>query len=364
MSLLEIKNLCKEFEGVTPLKNIDLTVEQGEVISIIGPSGTGKSTLLRCINRLETPTSGSIIIDGDDVCEKGTDLTAVRKKVGMVFQSFNLFGHKSIIENIIMPQMDLLGKSRNEARTEALLQLRRVGLEEKAYNMPDELSGGQKQRVAIARALAMHPQIMLYDEPTSALDPTMVTEVKNVIRHLAEDGMTMLVVTHEMRLVRDISTRVLYMDQGEIYEQGTPEEIFTSPKRELTRAFVLRITSWNWETSENGRDFIAMIASLEEFCRSRFMSRKMMNNCEMVFEEIYSNYFLPLFEKEKNSNAQFILEAQGENEKLTLTVITEGTETDPFSAEIDETAALILKSKAKRIGTDKKNIAMIEIKQN
>ena len=188
-----------------------------------------------------------------------------------------------------MPQMDLLGKSRNEARTEALLQLRRVGLEEKAYNMPDELSGGQKQRVAIARALAMHPQIMFYDEPTSALDPTMVTEVKNVIRHLAEDGMTMLVVTHEMRLARDISTRVLYMDQGEIYEQGTPEEIFTSPKRELTRAFVLRITSWNWETSENGRDFIAMIASLEEFCRSRFMSRKMMNNCEMVFEEIINS---------------------------------------------------------------------------
>ena len=164
-----------------------------------------------------------------------------------------------------------------------------MGLEEKAYNMPDELSGGQKQRVAIARALAMHPQIMFYDEPTSALDPTMVTEVKNVIRHLAEDGMTMLVVTHEMRLARDISTRVLYMDQGEIYEQGTPEEIFTSPKRELTRAFVLRITSWNWETSENGRDFIAMIASLEEFCRSRFMSRKMMNNCEMVFEEIINS---------------------------------------------------------------------------
>ena len=261
-----------------------------------------------------------------------------------------------------MPQMDLLGKSRNEARTEALLQLRRVGLEEKAYNMPDELSGGQKQRVAIARALAMHPQIMFYDEPTSALDPTMVTEVKNVIRHLAEDGMTMLVVTHEMRLARDISTRVLYMDQGEIYEQGTPEEIFTSPKRELTRAFVLRITSWNWETSENGRDFIAMIASLEEFCRSRFMSRKMMNNCEMVFEEIYSNYFLPLFEKEKNSNAQFILEAQGENEKLTLTVITEGTETDPFSAEIDETAALILKSKAVQISTAEKNTAVFEIR--
>lgn len=362
MSLLEIKDLCKKFEGVTPLKSIDLTVDQGEVISLIGPSGTGKSTLLRCINRLETPDSGSVIIDGEDVCKKGTDLTSVRKKVGMVFQSFNLFGHKSIIENIIMPQMDLLGKSREEAKKEALLQLRRVGLEEKAYNMPEELSGGQKQRVAIARALAMHPEIMLFDEPTSALDPTMVTEVKNVIRHLAEDGMTMLIVTHEMRLARDISTRVLYMDQGEIHEQGTPEEIFGSPKKELTRAFILRITSWNWSTAENGRDFIAMIASLEEFCRSRFMSRKMMNNCEMVFEEIYSNYLLPLFEKEEKAGAQFILEAQGENEKLTLTVVSDGTETDPFSAEIDETAALILKSKAARIGTDKKNTTIFEIK--
>lgn len=302
------------------------------------------------------------MIDGEDVCQKGTDLTAVRKKVGMVFQSYNLFGHKNIIENIIMPQMDLLGQPRDEARKEAFLQLRKVGLEEKAYNMPDELSGGQKQRVAIARALAMHPQIMLFDEPTSALDPTMVTEVKNVIRHLAEDGMTMLIVTHEMRLAKDISTRVLYMDQGEIYEQGTPEEIFISPKREMTRAFVLRITSWNWSTAENGRDFISMIASLEEFCHSRFMSKKMMNSCEMVFEEIYSNYFLPLFEKEKNSNVQFILEAQGENEKLTLTVITDGTKTDPFSAEIDETAALILKSKAVRISTGKENTAMFEIK--
>ena len=196
MSLLEIKNLCKEYNGVVPLKNINLTVERGEVISIIGSSSTGKSTLLRCINRLETPSSGSVIIDGEDVCQEGTDLTAVRKKVCMVFQSFNLFEHKSIIENIIMPQTDLLGKTHEEARTEALLQLRRVGLEEKAYNMPNELSGGQKQRAAIARALAMKPQMMLFDEPTSTLDPTMVTEVKNVIRHLAEDGMTMLIVTH------------------------------------------------------------------------------------------------------------------------------------------------------------------------
>ena len=221
MSLLEIKNLCKEFEGVTPLKNIDLTVEQGEVISIIGPSGTGKSTLLRCINRLETPTSGSIIIDGDDVCEKGTDLTAVRKKVGMVFQSFNLFGHKSIIENIIMPQMDLLGKSRNEARTEALLQLRRVGLEEKAYNMPDELSGGQKQRLMIARAIAPKPKILMFDEATSALDNKTQKQVSEALDKM---GCTRIVIAHRLSTIRHCD-RILVLDGGKVIEEGTYEEL-------------------------------------------------------------------------------------------------------------------------------------------
>ena len=206
MSLIEIKNLRKEYSDAVPLQDVNLNVEEGEIISIIGPSGTGKSTLLRCINRLETPTSGSIQVDGANVCDAGTDLASVRRKMGMVFQSFNLFGHKTAVENVMMPQQDLLGTSAKDAYAEAMEQLRRVGLESKARKFPHELSGGQKQRVAIARALAMHPKIMLFDEPTSALDPTMVSEVTSVIRDLAGTGLTMLIVTREMRLARDVST--------------------------------------------------------------------------------------------------------------------------------------------------------------
>ena len=191
MSLIEIRNLRKEYSpDVVPLKGVNADIEAGEVISIIGPSGTGKSTLLRCINRLETPTSGQIIVDGVDVCAPGTDLARLRKSMGMVFQSFNLFPHKMAVENIMLPQQSLLGKSAREAYEEAMKQLERVGLADRARQYPDELSGGQKQRVAIARALAMHPQILLFDEPTSALDPTMVSEVLSVIRDLAGTGLT------------------------------------------------------------------------------------------------------------------------------------------------------------------------------
>ena len=196
---------------VVPLKGVNANIEAGEVISIIGPSGTGKSTLLRCINRLETPTSGQIIVDGVDVCAPGADLARLRKSMGMVFQSFNLFPHKMAVENIMLPQQSLLGKSAREAYEEAMKQLERVGLADRARQYPDELSGGQKQRVAIARALAMHPQILLFDEPTSALDPTMVSEVLSVIRDLAGTGLTMLLVTHEMRLARHVSDRVFFM---------------------------------------------------------------------------------------------------------------------------------------------------------
>ena len=243
MSLIEIKNLCKKYKDVTPLNDISVNIEEGEVVSVIGPSGAGKSTFLRCINRLETPTSGSIMVDGIDVCDPKTDLTEVRKKMGMVFQNFNLFGHKTVVENIMMPQQDLLGKTPKEAYDEALKQLKVVGLEAKARSFPDELSGGQKQRVAIARALAMHPKIMLFDEPTSALDPTMVAEVLSVIRNLAGTGLTMIIVTHEMKFAAEVADKVIFMDDGVILEEGTPSEIFNQPKNERTRQFLARILS-------------------------------------------------------------------------------------------------------------------------
>lgn len=297
MSLIEIRNLRKEYSpDVVPLKGVNADIEAGEVISIIGPSGTGKSTLLRCINRLETPTSGQIIVDGVDVCAPGTDLARLRKSMGMVFQSFNLFPHKMAVENIMLPQQSLLGKSAREAYEEAMKQLERVGLADRARQYPDELSGGQKQRVAIARALAMHPQILLFDEPTSALDPTMVSEVLSVIRDLAGTGLTMLLVTHEMRLARHVSDRVFFMTDGEIYEDGSPEQIFEHPLREGTRNFIFRIRSWTCILSPSSRDFHGMTGSLEKFCKDQFLGRRQAMNCQLAVEELVVSFLLPAVE--------------------------------------------------------------------
>ena len=207
--MISIKHLSKSFGSVTPLKDVNAEIQQGEVITVIGPSGTGKSTLLRCLNLLETPTSGEILVDGVNILEKGADIQALRRKMGMVFQSFNLFSHLMVMENLMLGPVDLLGRSRQEAYDRGMELLELVGLRDKALAYPDELSGGQKQRVAIARTLAMDPEIILFDEPTSALDPTMVSEVLGVIRRLAQEGMTMMIVTHEMKFARVSSRRGL-----------------------------------------------------------------------------------------------------------------------------------------------------------
>ena len=220
MSLIEVEHLRKEYPNATPLKDVNAHVDRGEVISVIGPSGTGKSTFLRCLNRLETPTSGRILVDGVDMCDPATDLDAMRRRMGMVFQGFNLFEHLLVAENIMLGPVRLLGMGRQEAYGRALELLAQVGLKDKALSYPRELSGGQKQRVAIARGLAMDPDILLFDEPTSALDPTMVSEVLSVMKGLASRGLTMLVVTHEMRFARDVSNRVFYMDRGELWEEN------------------------------------------------------------------------------------------------------------------------------------------------
>lgn len=321
MSLIEIRNLRKEYSpDVVPLKGVNADIEAGEVISIIGHSGTGKSTLLRCINRLETPTSGQIIVDGVDVCAPGTDLARLRKSMGMVFQSFNLFPHKMAVENIMLPQQSLLGKSAREAYEEAMKQLERVGLADRARQYPDELSGGQKQRVAIARALAMHPQILLFDEPTSALDPTMVSEVLSVIRDLAGTGLTMLLVTHEMRLARHVSNRVFFMTDGEIYEEGSPEQIFEHPLREGTRNFIFRIRSWTCILSPSSRDFHGMTGSLEKFCKDQFLGRRQAMNCQLAVEELVVSFLLPAIERAGQGAFQLTLFAgeEGAERKLMI----------------------------------------------
>lgn len=238
MKKVEVKNLHKHFGDLEVLNGIDLQVEEGEVVCLIGPSGSGKSTFLRCLNRLEDSTSGDIFVDGYEISNKKTNINAVRENIGMVFQQFNLFSHMTVLKNIMFAPVELKKMSKQQAQERAMQLLRRVGLEDKADSYPQQLSGGQKQRVAIARALAMDPDIMLFDEPTSALDPEMVGEVLQVMKELAADGMTMIVVTHEMGFAKDVSDRVIFMSDGVICEQGKPEEIFTNPKEERTKDFL------------------------------------------------------------------------------------------------------------------------------
>ena len=363
MSLIEVRHLRKEYPDVTPLEDVNVNIEEGEIVSIIGPSGTGKSTLMRCINRLETPTSGQILVDGTDVCAPDADLPAVRRKMGMVFQSFNLFPHKLVAENIMMPLQSLLGYSAQDAYEEALLQLRKVGLEAKARKYPGELSGGQKQRVAIARALAMHPKIMLFDEPTSALDPAMVSEVISVMRELAKTGLTMLTVTHEMRLARDMSTRVLFMDQGGVYEDGPPEQIFDAPQRERTKNFIFRIRSWDYEFSRDTHDIYEMLASLERFCERQFMGKEAADNCEHAVEELVTGCLLPAAEKEPSATLRLTLDAgeKGSHMRLVADASALKETPDPFG-EQDEVSAAIMARVAEREEDEGERIAVYRIR--
>ena len=238
--ILQIHHLSKAFGHNIVLRDIDFTVEKGDVISIIGASGSGKSTLLRCINLLETPTSGEILYHGENVVGRKVNAPRYRSHVGMVFQSFNLFNNMTVLENCMVGQIRVLGKNKEDARKEAMYYLQKVGMAPYIHARPRQISGGQKQRVAIARALAMNPEVLLFDEPTSALDPEMVGEVLSVMQTLAQEGMTMLVVTHEMAFARDVSSRVVYMNQGVICEQGAPQQIFGDPQRQETRDFLSR----------------------------------------------------------------------------------------------------------------------------
>ena len=240
-SKISVKNLKKNFGSLEVLKDISLEVTEGEVVVLIGPSGSGKSTLLRCLNQLEKVTSGQIIVDGYDVTDKQTDINKVRENIGMVFQHFNLFNHLTVIKNMTLAPVHLKLLSKEEAKDKAFKLLERVGLADKAEAFPSQLSGGQKQRVAIARALEMNPDIMLFDEPTSALDPEMVGEVLAVMKELAREGMTMVVVTHEIGFAREVASRVIFMEGGYIVEEGTPEEVFNNPKEPRTIDFLSKV---------------------------------------------------------------------------------------------------------------------------
>lgn len=239
--MIDIKNLHKYFGSLEVLKGIDCHIDKGECVCVIGPSGSGKSTFLRCLNLLETPTKGDIVIDDMHLTEKDFDVDAMRKRVGMVFQHFNLFPHLTILENVTLAPIRHKMMTEEQAKEKAMELLNRVGVGDKADNYPAQLSGGQKQRVAIARSLALSPEVMLFDEPTSALDPEMVGEVLEVMKQLAQEGMTMVVVTHEMGFAREVANRVFFMDGGGILEEGTPEQIFDHPQEERTKAFLSKV---------------------------------------------------------------------------------------------------------------------------
>ncbi|WP_260631028.1 amino acid ABC transporter ATP-binding protein [Bacillus sp. S/N-304-OC-R1] len=241
MSIIQVKNLKKSFGQLEVLKDINAEIKEKEVVCVIGPSGSGKSTFLRCMNRLEEITGGQVIINGHDITDTKININKVRQEVGMVFQQFNLFPHKTVVENITLGPIKILGMEKDAAQKIALELLDKVGLKEKANSFPGELSGGQKQRVAIARALAMNPKIMLFDEPTSALDPEMVGDVLEVMKQLAQEGMTMVVVTHEMGFAREVGDRVIFMDGGYIVEENEPNEIFGNPQHERTKAFLSKV---------------------------------------------------------------------------------------------------------------------------
>lgn len=269
--MITIKHLSKRFTDpdgtfLDVLKDVNCEIDRGEVISIIGPSGTGKSTFLRALNLLDPPTGGEILFNGENILAKGYPLNKLRQKMGMVFQHFNLFDHLTILDNITKVPLLVTGISREQAEEEAMALLRKVGMSEKANAMPSDLSGGQKQRVAIARSLAMHPEVILFDEPTSALDPTMVGEVQSVMRQLANEGMTMLIVTHEMKFAHDISSRIFFMNEGIIYEDGTPQQIFENPVRSATKAFVQRIQKLVFEVESPDFDMLDVHTQMGRFC--------------------------------------------------------------------------------------------------
>jgi len=295
--MIELRHLCKKYENATPFTDINAIIESGDVISVIGPSGTGKSTLLRCINLLETPTSGQVIIDGVDITAPGCKIHDIRKKIGMVFQSFNLFEHRTVIENVMKGPMDLLGLSKQAAYDKAMELLQMVGMDGRALDYPDMLSGGQKQRVAIARTLAMDPEIILFDEPTSALDPTMVGEVQAVIRNLAFMGKSMMIVTHEMKFAREICNRVFYLDQGGIYEEGTPEQIFEHPGKELTRRFIRHLKVLDLLIEGDGFDFLGAVSELDQYGFRNGISPRTIYRIQSVFEELCRQILLPVLKE-------------------------------------------------------------------
>ena len=345
--MITVRHLSKTYTNLghpeTVLKDVNCEIKRGDVISIIGPSGAGKSTFLRCLNGMETPGSGEVIVDGVNIFDKSADINAIRQKVGMVFQDFNLFPHLTVLENVVLAPINVKGADKDESEKKAMELLRSVGMAEKANAYPTSLSGGQKQRVAIARCLAMDPEVILFDEPTSALDPTMISEVLAVIRDLARRGMTMVVVTHEMKFARDASNRILFMCEGGIYEDGTPDQIFDHPQRYLTQAFIRNIRSLRFEVESRDYDLYKFNGQIEWFCSKYALGKKYIT-LELMVEELLTN-LMPF-----TGRISFAIEYEEKNDEIRLTA-TQANCTEPIlDAEgADELSLMLIKGSCSEV---------------
>lgn len=343
--MIELIHLRKEYRHSTPLKDVNALIHDGDIIAVIGPSGIGKSTLLRCINMLEKPTAGHILVNGEDITAPSCKLGKIRQKMGMVFQSFNLFKNMTVIENVMAAQVDLLGKTKQEAYDESMRLLGMVGLSETAFQYPDEITGGQKQRAAIIRTLAMNPDTILLDEPTNALDPAMAGEVQAVIKVLADLGKTMLIVTHEMSFARAICNRVFYIDEGGIYEDGSPEQVFDHPKKENTRRFIKKLKVLELEIHEKTYDFLGMQSEMEGYCHKNQISRRMATHIHLAFEEMVQQILVP---KMEHPNIRITIEYSFETETTRFTVQYGGEPYNPMNSE-NQLAVSVLKSAAEEL---------------
>ena len=362
--MIEIIDLEKTYDVNPILKGISTTINDGDIISIIGGSGCGKSTFIRCINMLEKPSGGKVLLDGEEISKEGYDLTKISHKMGMVFQSFNLFNHLTVLENIMLPQINTLKVSKQEAYDKAISLLHQVNLSKNAYSFPSALSGGQKQRVAIARTLALNPEVILFDEPTSALDPSMVNEVKYVIKNLTKTGKTMLIVTHDMEFAKSISNRVFYMNEGIIYEEGSPEEIFDNPKKEKTRQFIKGLKVLDINIDSKSYDFIGATTDIETYCQKNQISYKTAYHIQSIFEELCMQILLPEL---KQTNINFKIEHY-QNDNKTIITTDYGNEVFDINNTDNKLSLSIIKGlvesmEYQEIDTEYKNRLVLSLKQ-
>ena len=345
MSLIEVRGLSKSFGKLKVLQDVNLTVEEGERIAIIGGSGCGKSVFLRSLELLETPDSGQIFIDGDEITSKRANVNRIRRKVGMVYQRFYLFSNMNVLDNLCAAPVHLMGMPRKEAEVRAEEWLARVGLSSKIHSMPYTLSGGQQQRIAICRSLMMNPKVLLFDEPTSALDPTMVGEVLAMIRMLTKHNMTMLIVTHEMNFAREVADRVLFFADGGIYEQGTPAEIFDTPKREKTIAFIRKLKYFGYDIHDREFDLMELQGGIRLFAEKYGMPQKLAYRLELCCEELIYELINGCYNKEEPINIEVAISHSEADGSTILNINSRGRKFNPFedidiSEDIDDDAHL------------------------